>query len=39
MTGAQVKAALEDSITFLLAASGNTGTYPYTAGLRASTWI
>jgi 5'-nucleotidase/UDP-sugar diphosphatase len=34
MTGAQVKAALEDSMTFLLAASGNTGTYPYTAGLR-----
>ncbi len=34
MTGAEVKAALEDGIAFLLAASGNTGAYPYTAGLR-----
>jgi 5'-nucleotidase / UDP-sugar diphosphatase len=34
MTGAQVKAALEDGVDFVLAGSGNTGAYPYTAGLR-----
>jgi len=34
MTGAQIKAALEDGLGFLLAGSGNTGAYPYTAGLR-----
>lgn len=34
MSGAQVKAALEDAVGFVLAAAGNTGAYPYTAGLR-----
>ncbi len=34
MTGAQIKAALEDGVGFVLAAAGNTGAYPYTAGLR-----
>ncbi|MFN3610932.1 bifunctional metallophosphatase/5'-nucleotidase [Tepidimonas sp.] len=34
MTGSQVKAALEDGIGFVLAAAGNTGAYPYAAGLR-----
>ncbi len=34
MTGAEIKAALEDGIDFLLAGSGNTGAYPYTANLR-----
>jgi 5'-nucleotidase / UDP-sugar diphosphatase len=34
MTGAEVKQALEDGITFLLAGSGNTGAYPYAASLR-----
>ncbi|TSE19290.1 NAD 5'-nucleotidase [Tepidimonas alkaliphilus] len=32
MSGAQVKAALEDGLTSVLA--GNTGAYPYAAGLR-----
>ena len=34
MTGAEVKQVLEDAITFVLAASGNTGAYPYAASLR-----
>jgi 5'-nucleotidase len=34
MSGSEVKAALEDGIDFLLAGSGNTGAYPYAAGLR-----
>jgi 5'-nucleotidase / UDP-sugar diphosphatase len=34
MTGAEVKAAFEDGIDFVLAGSGNTGAYPYAAGLR-----
>lgn len=34
MTGAEVKSALEDAMTYVLAASGNTGSYPYTGGLR-----
>ncbi|MCS6997154.1 MAG: 5'-nucleotidase C-terminal domain-containing protein [Casimicrobiaceae bacterium] len=34
MTGAEIKAALEDGIAFMLAGAGNTGAYPYTANLR-----
>jgi len=34
MTGSEIKAALEDGIAFVLAGSGNTGAYPYTANLR-----
>lgn len=34
MTGAEIKQTLEDAMTFLLAAPGNTGTYPYAANLR-----
>jgi len=34
MTGAEVKQALEDAVTFVLAASGNTGAFPYAANLR-----
>ncbi|MCU0949478.1 MAG: 5'-nucleotidase C-terminal domain-containing protein [Burkholderiaceae bacterium] len=34
MTGAEIKQTLEDAVTFLLAAPGNTGTYPYAANLR-----
>jgi 5'-nucleotidase len=34
MTGAEIKQVLEDAITFVLAASGNTGAYPYAASLR-----
>jgi 5'-nucleotidase len=34
MTGAEIKQTLEDAITFVLAAGGNTGAYPYAAGLR-----
>ncbi len=34
MTGAEVKQALEDGISFVLAGSGNTGAYPYAASLR-----
>jgi 5'-nucleotidase/UDP-sugar diphosphatase len=36
MTGAEIKQTLEDAITFVLAASGNTGAYPYGASLRWS---
>ena len=36
MTGAEVKQVLEDAISFVLAASGNTGAYPYAASLRWS---
>ncbi len=34
MTGAEIKQTLEDAITFVLAAPGNTGAYPYGANLR-----
>jgi len=34
MTGAEIKQVLEDAISFVLAASGNTGAYPYAASLR-----
>lgn len=34
MTGAEIKQALEDAIGFVLASSGNTGAFPYAAGLR-----
>lgn len=34
MTGAEVKQTLEDAITFVLAAAGNTGAFPYAANLR-----
>jgi 5'-nucleotidase / UDP-sugar diphosphatase len=34
MNGAEIKQTLEDAITFVLAASGNTGAYPYAAHLR-----
>ncbi len=36
MTGAEIKATLEDAVAFVLAGSGNTGAYPYTANLRWS---
>lgn len=34
MTGAEIKQTLEDAIGFVLAASGNTGAFPYAANLR-----
>jgi len=34
LTGAEVKQTLEDAVSFVLAASGNTGAYPYAANLR-----
>jgi 5'-nucleotidase/UDP-sugar diphosphatase len=34
MTGAEIKQTLEDAVSFVLAASGNTGAYPYAAHLR-----
>jgi 5'-nucleotidase len=34
MTGAEIKSTLEDAITFVLAAPGNTGAYPYGANIR-----
>lgn len=34
MTGAEIKQTLEDAITFVLAAGGNTGAFPYAANLR-----
>ncbi len=34
MTGAEIKQTLEDAISFVLAAAGNTGAYPYAAHLR-----
>jgi 5'-nucleotidase len=34
MTGAEIKATLEDAIAFVLAAPGNTGAYPYGANIR-----
>jgi 5'-nucleotidase/UDP-sugar diphosphatase len=34
VTGAELKQALEDAIAFVLAASGNTGAFPYAASLR-----
>ncbi|MBK8322398.1 MAG: 5'-nucleotidase C-terminal domain-containing protein [Betaproteobacteria bacterium] len=34
MTGAEVKATLEDAITFVLASAGNSGAYPYGANIR-----
>jgi 5'-nucleotidase len=34
MTGAEIKQTLEDAITFVLASGGNSGAYPYAAGLR-----
>jgi 5'-nucleotidase / UDP-sugar diphosphatase len=34
MTGAEIKAALEDGIAFVLAGAGNTGAWPYSGGMR-----
>lgn len=34
MTGAEIRQTLEDAISFVLAASANTGAYPYAANLR-----
>jgi 5'-nucleotidase len=34
MSGAEIKQTLEDAISFVLAAAGNTGAYPYAASLR-----
>lgn len=34
MTGAELRQSLEDAVTFVLAASGNTGAFPYAANLR-----
>lgn len=36
MTGAEIKQTLEDAITFVLTAAGNTGAYPYATNLRWS---
>jgi 5'-nucleotidase len=34
MTGAEIRQTLEDAIAYVLAASGNSGAYPYAANLR-----
>lgn len=34
MTGAEIRATLEDAVAFVLALPGNSGAYPYAAGLR-----
>ena len=34
MTGAEIKAVLEDALDYALAEDGSTGAYPYAAGLR-----
>lgn len=34
MTGAEIKAVLEDALDFALSPDGSTGAYPYAAGLR-----